>query len=53
MLFFNSMPAEADATPEASDQSDSTASSATGVAISPIATPTPIAEAPREYAIDL
>jgi hypothetical protein len=42
------IPAEAEATPEASDQSDRTLSSLTGAAISPMATPTPSAEAPRE-----
>ncbi|SRR5260370_26991053 len=51
MFFFNSMPTDADATPEASDQSASTASSATGPVISPIATATPSADAPRELAI--
>jgi Amidohydrolase ring-opening protein (Amido_AtzD_TrzD) len=48
MLFFSSIPAEAEATPEASDQSDRTVSSDTGAAISPMATPTLSAEAPRE-----
>ncbi len=48
MLFFSSIPADAEATPENSDQSFNTASSATRSSISPIATATPSAEAPRE-----
>ena len=42
------MPAEAEATEENRPQSFSTAASGTGPAISPSATATPSAEAPRE-----